>query len=292
MPSIVGNNPLISVGIPFYNNEDYLAYAIQSVICQSYENWELILIDDGSTDSSLDIANLYAKKDSRIRVISDGENKKLPFRLNQLIGESRGEYIARMDADDIMHPDRLLTQLMYLENNQSIDIVSSGLISIDANNNVCGFRSTSQIVTNLSIDKGFPIIHPTVMARKHWYLRNLYNENYARAQDFELWCRSYINNDLKIAILPDLLLFYREFGNIDLTKLVKSYNNGYKIRQSFGIKVGINYFLKMKIKCVVINLLSMVNLEQYLAKRRNKSFLSLSEKERYQSIVNSIVNSL
>lgn len=290
MPSIVGNNPLISVGIPFYNNEDYLAYAIQSVICQSYENWELILIDDGSNDNSLQIAKNFALKDKRIKVIYDGENKKLPYRLNQLINESIGEYIARMDADDIMHPDRLLTQLMYLENNQSIDIVSSGLISIDANNNVCGFRSTSQIVTNLSLDKGFPIVHPTVMARKDWYLRNLYNEYYARSQDYELWCRTYANNDLKIAILPDLLLFYREFGNIDLAKLIQSYNNGYKIRQNFGINIGVKYFLKMKVKCLFVQVLSIFNLEQYLAKKRNRSFSSFSEKKKYQSIINSIID--
>lgn len=289
MYSKIGINPLISVGIPFYNNEDYLAFAIQSVICQSYQNWELILIDDGSNDSSLKIANKFAFRDKRIKVISDGKNKKLPHRLNQLIKESKGDFIARMDADDIMHPDRLLIQLNYLKNNPSLDLVSSGLVSIDAQNNVCGFRSTSKIITNLSIGKGFSIIHPSVIARKEWYLRNLYDESYSRSQDYELWCRSFATNDLRIAILPDLLLFYREFGNIDPTKLIKSYN-GYKIRKNFGMNVGVRYFLKMKIKCLFIKLLSIFNLEQYLAKKRNKSFTSFSEKQEYQSIVNSIVN--
>ena len=282
--------PLISIGIPFYNAEKYLKFAIQSVIAQSYQNWELILVDDGSSDNSLEIAQDFALKDARIRVICDGKNRKLPYRLNQLILESKGDFIARMDADDIMHPDRLLIQLTYLKNNPCLDLVSSGLVSIDAQNNICGFRSTSKIITNLSIDKGFPIIHPSVMARKEWYLRNLYDESYSRSQDYELWCRSFANNDLKIAILPDLLLFYREFGNIDLTKLIKSYNNGYKIREKYYLNNGIDNFLKIKVKCLIVKLLSKFGLEQNLAKKRNRSFSSITEEKELQAVVNTIVN--
>lgn len=282
--------PLISIGIPFYNAEKYLKFAIQSVIAQSYQNWELILVDDGSSDNSLEIAQDFALKDARIRVICDGKNRKLPYRLNQLILESKGDFIARMDADDIMHPDRLLIQLTYLKNNPCLDLVSSGLVSIDTQNNICGFRSTSKIITNLSIDKGFPIIHPSVMARKEWYLRNLYDESYSRSQDYELWCRSFANNDLKIAILPDLLLFYREFGNIDLTKLIKSYNNGYKIREKYYLNNGIDNFLKIKVKCLIVKLLSKFGLEQNLAKKRNRSFSSITEEKELQAVVNTIVN--
>ena len=83
----------ISIGIPFFNAEPYLADAIKSVIQQSFEDWELILVNDGSSDSSLKIAESFAKKDNRIRVISDGLNKKLPYRLNQIIDESKGEVI-------------------------------------------------------------------------------------------------------------------------------------------------------------------------------------------------------
>ncbi|MCW1511070.1 glycosyltransferase family 2 protein, partial [Acinetobacter baumannii] len=99
---------MISIGIPFYNAENFLANAIQSVINQSFKDWELILVDDGSTDKSLDIAREFEKKDNRIKVISDGLNLKLPARLNQIITISKYDFIARMDADDIMHPDRLI----------------------------------------------------------------------------------------------------------------------------------------------------------------------------------------
>lgn len=135
----------VSVGIPIYNASLYLDDAIKSIMAQTYKKWELILINDGSLDSSLDIAKYYESLDSRIRVISDGENKKLPFRLNQLIYESKGEYIARMDADDVMHPQRLEKQLSFLEENRNYDLVSSGLISIDSQNKVKGFRCVNQL---------------------------------------------------------------------------------------------------------------------------------------------------
>ena len=168
--------PLISIGIPFYNAEKYLKFAIQSVITQSYQNWELILVDDGSSDNSLEVAQEFALKDARIRVICDGRNKKLPYRLNQLVVESKGEFIARMDADDVMHPERLEKQLAFLENNKNFDLVSSGLISINNFNQVKGYRCVSELYSDFNVPKlSYPIVHPSVMARKSWYLRNQYS---------------------------------------------------------------------------------------------------------------------
>src|SRR5690606_35195951 len=123
-------------GIPFFNAELYLADSIKSVIKQSFKDWELILIDDGSTDQSLDIAKSFAEKDSRIRLISDGNNKKLPARLNQIIQESKYDYVARMDADDLIHPDRLKIQIEFLEKNPEFDLVSTGVVSINDINQI------------------------------------------------------------------------------------------------------------------------------------------------------------
>lgn len=280
----------ISIGIPFYNAEKYLKFAIQSVIAQSYENWELILVDDGSSDNSLEVAQEFALKDARIRVICDGKNRKLPYRLNQLITESKGDFIARMDADDIMYPDRLKIELSFLIEHQHYDLVSGGIVSIDHKNNVIGMRAVNKLITINKDSGSYPIVHPTVMARKDWYLRNLYSLDYPRAEDYELWCRTSSVDDLRIAILPNILLFYREFGNIDPDKLINSYNDSYKIRQVFGINAGLRSFLKVKSKCLIVKLLSMFGLEQNLAKKRNRSFSSISEKQDYQSIVNNIVN--
>ena len=105
---------LVYVGIPFYNAEKYLDYAIRSVLNQTYTNWKMTLIDDGSTDSSLALARKYTS-DTRVKVISDGRNKGLVYRLNELVKLSDCKYFVRMDADDIMHPQRLEKQLRYLE---------------------------------------------------------------------------------------------------------------------------------------------------------------------------------
>ncbi|QHI27673.1 glycosyltransferase family 2 protein [Acinetobacter haemolyticus] len=281
--------PLISIGIPFYNAEKYLKFAIQSVIAQSYQNWELILVDDGSSDKSLEVAQEFALKDARIRVICDGENKKLPFRLNQIIQQSKGEFVARMDADDIMHPDRLKIQLHFLLEHDYIDLVSTGLISIDDKNKVCGFRGVNNLTTQLSSSFKFPIIHPTIMARKEWYDRNLYSLNYPRAEDFELWCRAYKNNDLKIAILPDLLLFYREFGNITIDKILCSYLDGYKIKNHYEINSKFHNIFQYLLKKTLIQFIGFLGLEQYLARKRNQD-LSDQDADKIQRLLNSIVN--
>lgn len=285
----VKNNPLISIGIPFYNAEKYLTFAIQSVLCQSYRNWELILVDDGSIDNSLEIAKRFANKDQRIRVICDGENKKLPYRLNQLIEESKGEFIARMDADDIMHPNRLKIQLKFLLKNPLIDLLSTGLVSIDGNNRLCGFRGVNSITTELSTSFSFPIIHPTIMARREWYLRNLYSLDYPRAEDFELWCRTYKKNDLKIAILPDLLLFYREFGTISIDKILRSYSDGYKIRNYYNINNKFYNFIQFNFKKILIHIVGFLGLEQYLANKRNQD-LSGQETKKMQELINLITD--
>ncbi|TCB80443.1 glycosyltransferase family 2 protein [Acinetobacter sp. ANC 4173] len=283
------NAPIISVGIPFYNAEKYLAFAIQSVLCQSYTNWELILVDDGSTDNSLKIAKEFACEDQRIRVFCDGENKKLPYRLNQLIKESKGKFIARMDADDIMHPSRLEMQLKYLLENNAFDLVSTGLVSIDDQNIVCGFRCVNSLTTEISKPFKFHIVHPTVMARKEWYLRNLYSLDYPRAEDFELWCRTYDQKDLKIAILPDLLLFYREFGNISIDNILKTCLDQHKITNYYKINNKIYNFIYFNFKYFFIYTVGFLGLGQNLSKRRNRN-LSDHDAKAMQELLNLVVN--
>lgn len=280
---------LISIGIPFYNAQQYLGYAIESVLSQKYENWELILVDDGSIDNSLAIANMYAEEDSRIRVISDGMNKKLPYRLNQLIKESTGDFIARMDADDIMHPERLEKQLSFLETNKSYDLVSTGLVSIDNDNIVKGYRRVESLYDNFSnIENSYPIVHPSVMARRSWFERNKYSEEYPRAEDFELWTRAISNNDFKMAVLPDLLLYYREEGNLSVDKILNTYNDVFKIYSSYYAdgKFNLNA-IKKNLKILIIKGLYYSGNLQKLASRRNSSF-SDTESITHQDILDKI----
>lgn len=281
---------MISIGIPFYNAENYLEDAICSVLAQAYEDWELILVDDGSKDDSLDIAHMYAKKDLRIKVISDCKNMKLPYRLNQLIEESKGDFIARMDADDIMHPDRLEKQLNFLEANKSYDLVSTGLVSIDSDNIVKGYRKVKSLYDDFSnIETSYPIVHPSVMARRSWFDRNKYSEKYPRAEDFELWTRAISNNDFKMAVLPDLLLYYREEGNLSMDKILNTYSDVFNIYSSYypHRKFNLNA-IKTKLKMLIVKgFYSSGNLQR-LANRRNSSF-SVAEKVNFQELLDEIV---
>lgn len=281
---------LLSVGISLFNAQLYLSNTIVSILNQSYQNWELILIDDGSTDGSLSIANYYASQDERIRVISDGVNRKLPYRLNQLIKESDGDFIVRMDADDIMHPERLERQLDFLKKNTQFDLVSTGLISINNNNQVKGYRKVDKLYSDFGMPKlSYPIVHPSVMARKSWYERNYYSEKFPRAEDFELWTRSIVNNDFKMAVMPELLLYYREEGNLSLDKLVNSYKDTLKIYSQYYSKNNLDAeILRLNFKILVSKLFYYTGTLQMLARRRNEKFNHIDLKH-YQQILTQVV---
>lgn len=207
----MNNQPLVTIGIPFFKDQAYLAFAIQSVINQTYQNWELILVDDGGNDGSLDIAKSY--KDSRIKVISDGLNKGLPARLNQITDISAGEYIARMDADDIMAVERIETQVNYLLRHSDIDVVGSSAMVINEDNEI-----TSSI-DQTGIDKMF--IHPSITGKRSWFQTYPYNINLLKSQDYELWLRSFGKSVTYNLSQP--LLFYRELDEQSYKKAIASH---------------------------------------------------------------------
>lgn len=197
----------VSVGIPFHNAERTLADAIRSVFAQSMDDWELILLDDGSTDGSLDIAR--SVDDPRVRVISDGENLGLQSRLNQMANLARSRYLARMDADDIMHPDRLETQARCLDEQPELDVVGCGVYTIDGERRPTGVRALHPLDTRpRSVPRHGLMIHPSVMGRTEWFRRNPYNESFRRAEDYELWCRTCATS--RFAKVSRPLLYYRE----------------------------------------------------------------------------------
>lgn len=222
---------MISIGIPFYNAEEYLEDAICSVLAQTYNSWELILVDDGSTDNSLFIAHQYENYDSRIRVISDGENKKLPFRLNQIIKESKYDFIARMDADDLMSNDRLEKQINYLINNEDIDFVTTACLSIGTESELTGLIDINNYQMNAAeiLEGRTNLIHASLLARKNWYLRNRYNEDSLLAEDYHLWLNAAKKDDLKYAVIEEPLYWYRVTENVTIEKMIAGYNTQMEI---------------------------------------------------------------
>lgn len=214
------NKNLITIGIPFYNDEKYLDLAIKSVFAQTYTDWKLILMDDGSTDKSLEIAKKY-KDDHRVTIYSDGENRQLPFRLNQIASLTTTKYLARMDSDDIMHPKRIQTQIKILEDNPEIDVLGTNAYSIDADNQINGIKRKINLEETILVSCT-SFIHPSIMGKTEWFIKNPYDLKSLRIEDTELWYRTAKTSTFRLYTFP--LLFYREFG----ADYYKKYANGLK----------------------------------------------------------------
>lgn len=209
---IKDTKPLVTIAIPIFNAEKYLEYAIQSVINQTYSNWELLLMEDGSTDESASIAKRMAGNDSRIKYIADGKNRGLVYRLNQSVSLAQGQYYARMDADDIMAVKRIETQVEYLVENPTVDVLGSSAMLINENNDISGSQNMNGV-------KDF-FIHPSVIGKTIWFQTHLYDKTAVRIEDKDLWLRT--SRTSVFYNISEPLLFYRAFATVDLSQLLAS----------------------------------------------------------------------
>lgn len=207
---------LISVVLPVYNAEDTLKEAIDSILCQTHTRIELIIINDGSTDNSERIIENY--NDHRIRFYTNETNKGLIYTLNRALSLCNGDYIARMDADDISLPHRLETQLQYLKRHPDIDVVGSARLIFGEKNSPRkqSFPSTCEDVRAYMF-LASPVVHPSVLMKKATLLiHNIqYDDHYPCMEDYKLW-----NDILKvggIANISEPLLYYRiSYGQISM----------------------------------------------------------------------------
>ncbi|MFJ8526935.1 glycosyltransferase family 2 protein [Bacillus sp. NPDC094106] len=261
----------MTIGLPFYNCGKTLQATIKSIFAQTHQEWELVLIDDGSLDESLKIAQSI--KDSRVKVYHDGENRGLSYRLNQIASLAKGDYIVRMDADDIMHPDRIKKQLDYLQSNPDIDLVGTCAYIINENNNIIGKRKKidCNIEPPIVLAKGL-FIHPTVMGKRAWFRSNPYSEEYLRAEDHEIWVRTIETSNF--FIMEESLLFYRENSQINLKNYRLSCKTDRKIFKDYGPKlVGdlktLELVAKSYAKEFIYSLCYLIKREDILIARRN-----------------------
>lgn len=266
---------LVSIGIPIYNADQYLRLAIDSVLRQTYNDFELLLVNDGSTDNSLEIMNSY--DDPRIKIINDGVNKGLIFRLNEMINLSTGKYFARMDADDIMFPDRIEKQLELLLSNSEIDLVFGDAVSIDKENQVLGYKKSFAVNNKKDVLKGIYPIHPTVMAKRDVLLTNPYKEGFIQMEDMELWYRLIEVNCFQNLNCP--LLFYREDSSNNSRKHLKMIKG--KLRFAKTYKTGVVSKIKLVslsyVKYIVYLILEKLEKEHILL---NKRFQNLTPIEK------------
>ncbi|MCI9078951.1 MAG: glycosyltransferase [Lachnospiraceae bacterium] len=212
---------LVTVIMPVYNAEKYLAEAIESILVQTYSNFEFIITNDGSTDSSEDIIKKYAAKDKRIRMVSR-ENKGLVYTLNEQINMSNRKYIVRMDADDISHKERIYKQVHYMENNQDIYLAGcyyDMLVEPGTDEEIVKCIKRVNKNVNKFNDKipqhmflGYVLIHPTWIFRKE-LIENIggYGD-YRHFEDGEFLFRT-LAAGYRIGTVPEKLFQYRVYNS-------------------------------------------------------------------------------
>ncbi len=217
--------PLVSVVMANYNGSKHLEDSILSILNQSYKNFELIIIDDGSTDNSLNIIKKLQETDSRVKLIQNTKNLGLAASLNKGIEKSSGCYIARQDADDISTYNRLELQLSYIQEHK-IDLLGTNVTYIDENSieivHEEGPRSESFCEALFSQQAIFP--HGSAIMRKECLLElGGYNEKFIYTQDMELWLK-FLKNDKIVSRLSEPLYKFRL--QVDNTSIAKIYGQG------------------------------------------------------------------
>lgn len=232
-------NPKISVIMPVYNGEKYLAEAINSILTQTFTDFEFIIINDASTDSTAQIINGFAKKDSRIRILTNKINLKIAATLNKGLNIAKGQYIARMDADDISLPHRLNLQVSFMDKHPEVGVCGSWLTIHETNKIWRPPQYNEQIKAMLLFESC--LYHPTIIARKTNIIDvGKYSDEMFHAQDYDLWIKLLISGDIKFANIAESLLRYRFHHKIyrldyKSKKMVKANKVRKKILKSIGL---------------------------------------------------------
>lgn len=228
----------VSVIMAIYNCASTLPEAIDSILSQTYTNWELIMCDDGSSDNTYDVAKKYADKyPEKIILIKNEHNMKLPATLNHCLKYVTGDYVARMDGDDISVPTRFERQVDFLNCNQKYVVVGTAMIPFDDNGNEYGIRVCENC---FDVNKKRMCFHGTLMCRKEMYdrLGGYCEKWYAqRSEDQYLWYSLSSNKDMLTYNLDEPLYRVRENEN--------TYGRRKNLKNAFTISVCLIHCYKM-----------------------------------------------
>lgn len=203
------NNPIVSVVMSVYNGEHFLREAVESILCQSFREFELIVIDDGSTDGTAAILHAYQEEDERMQVYYQA-NKGLVESLNRGCGLARGKYIARMDADDISAANRLMWQVDFMEKHPEVGVVGGAVDVIDITGKSLGTSANpiDDCDIRLALSDHCAFWHPTVLMRKDVFVSvGGYRKAVFGAEDYDLWLR--VAEHCQLANLDSVVLKYR-----------------------------------------------------------------------------------
>tara|TARA_B110000483_G_C18188182_1_gene539823 strand:+ start:777 stop:1715 length:939 start_codon:yes stop_codon:yes gene_type:complete len=217
--------PGVSVIMSVFNGEDFLADAIKSVLNQTFTNFEFIIVDDGSNDSSLAIIQSFQELDSRIKIIVH-KNQGLAKSLNIGIEHSIGKYIARIDADDLCYESRLAKQYTFMEENHAVDLIGSSVDVIDEDGSITAIKKQITDFENI-FKKRFllsPILHITFFGKKSFFEKNNgYRDSFIFAQDYDLVLRGLDSGSI-ILNMEEQLVQYRDFQRkINPSKFIQQF---------------------------------------------------------------------
>lgn len=213
----------LSVVMPVYNGEKYLAESIESVLGQTYRAFEFIIVDDGSSDATKRIIEDYQSRDSRIRAIHLGRNGGISNALNTGIKSAKGDYIVRADCDDINDADRFSRQLMYFQEHSSDIDVLGAYFCLFFNDQPNECEPVPVRVSDLYSGKP-PVHHPTCMIRRETFLRyGFYRSEYDNAEDYELWSR-WVSKGVRFENMPDILYRKRIHGGCTSVSRIRHQN--------------------------------------------------------------------
>jgi glycosyltransferase involved in cell wall biosynthesis len=260
--------PLVSVIMSVHNGEQWLKEAIDSIVHQTYGTWEFIIIDDASNEATQNILRSYT--DSRIKIFRKEVQQGLTKNLNTAINLCKGEFIARMDGDDISLPERFEKQINYLCANESLSGCAGWVLFINERSEIIGkwederrYNTPAQIA-RVIIQKNI-LAHPSVMFRSEIMRQFMYNEQQTHSQDWDLWLRLSAN-DKKIAKLKEVILLYR-IHNKSITVTSKTKSIFQKIDEVYKLYLAsLSYDRKKKVFNRRVKKASFIN--------KNKLFLS------------------
>ncbi|MCT0035767.1 glycosyltransferase family 2 protein [Lactococcus lactis subsp. lactis] len=239
------NQPLVTVLLPVYNAEKYLSEGIESIINQTYKNLDILLVDDGSTDSSVEIIRSYMKFDHRIRLIENINNRGVSFTRNKGIDNSKGKYIAFMDSDDTSRSDRIELQVAFLEKNTDFIAVASYFkYTGSKQRKIKNFKTSNELAIAMIFKN--PIMNSSpIIRRKELIEANIkHNTKYFYGEDYDFWFK--VSQLGKIGMISKFLVTYR-WGHENTTSLVFSKKNLEKVRIINEIKSSILSFYKISL---------------------------------------------
>lgn len=225
--------PVVSIVLPVYNAGATLPLALASMVRQTYRDWELILIDDASTDRCV---SGLGPQDERVRIVRKTRNGGLAARLNQGIDLARGRFLARMDQDDIAYPERLESQVKFLERHPDVDLVGARTLLFRNDGSAIGLSPLRRTHEEICAApwRGFFLPHPTWMGKIEWFRRHRYRiPEVVRAEDQDLLLRSFRTS--RFACLPEVLLGYRQPG-LPLGKVLTARKN--LARSQWSVNLG------------------------------------------------------